>query len=148
MRRWSAQRASVSRSSSIGLEREVINRHARGLEQDRERARRVDRDVPVRGRTRQRIDDEDRDPAHAVERCRPAQRVLGFQRFEDVEHTAQPEVVGDAAVDEMDVGSLCPVVVGLELGELPHHARDRPRRLGRVDEVRDPRGGRYPHVPP
>ena len=89
-----------------GLEREVINRHARGLEQDCERARRVDRDVPVRGRTRQRIDDEDRDPAHAVERCRPAQRVLGFQRFEDVEHTAQPEVVGDATVDEMDVG-LC-----------------------------------------
>ena len=76
---------------------------------------RVLRLVPVGGRRRQRVDDENDDPARAVERRWHAGFVQRLEDFQRIEHGAHADVVRDAAVDEMQVGPM-------------HAVADRPPR--------------------
>ena len=52
---------------------------------------------------------------HVVERCGQALVVQGFEEFQRVEHAAHAQVVGHAAVHEMDIWAMNAVGVGFEL---------------------------------
>ncbi len=68
--------------------------------------------IPLGRGKRHRIDDEDDDPLHVVERRWHALVVQGFEDRKRVQHAAHAHVVGHPAVHEMDVGPLGAVEVG------------------------------------
>ena len=120
-----------------------VDRGARRFEQDVHRTGRALRLVPFRRRRRQRIDDEHNDPAHVVEHRRQTRFVQGFEHFQRIEHTAHAHVVGYAAVDQVQIGPMDAVAVGLHVLQRPNRARGGSRRVVVVDEQLHP-GGRTP----
>jgi hypothetical protein len=66
--------------------------------------------------------------------------VQRFERRKHVEHAAHADVVGDAAVDQVNVSMILAVGEHLQLLQPLHRARSGPRRIGIVEE--NPRPGR------
>ena len=66
---------------------------------------------------------------HVVERRRQARIVQGLEHLQRVEHAAHADVVGHAAVHEMDVRTVRAVAVGFDFLQLAYRARRGPRRI-------------------
>ncbi|EXI89938.1 MAG: hypothetical protein AW12_01554 [Candidatus Accumulibacter sp. BA-94] len=112
----------------------AVDRYSGRLEQDAHGAGRAFGFVPVGGRRRQRVHDEDDDPADAIKRrwrSRLMQRLRDLERVEDRAHA---DVVRDTAVDEMQVGPMDAIAEGLQVAQRADRPRRRSRRVGGVGE--------------
>ena len=106
----------------------MVDRHTGRLDQEREVAGRVLGLVPVGLRRGARIDDEEDDPAHVIERRRLIQDAQGLEQIQHLERAAHAEVVGQAAVDEMDVRPAGAVLERLQVLACLEGASGRPGR--------------------
>ena len=96
-----------------------------GLQQDHQVVRRARGPVPVGLRDRQRVHDDHDDALDLVEPGRPPQRARGLELLERLEHAAHAEIVGEAAVDHVQVRAVRAVLEGFQL---LHPLQRAPRR--------------------
>src|SRR5262245_62562462 len=110
-----------------GFERVPIDRHARGLQELCDHAGRRFLLVPVGARGRAGVDDDQHDPADDAEADLALERGTRRRLLEHLQHAAHADVVGDAAVDEVDVRPVLAVLERLNLAVELNRARRRPR---------------------
>ena len=94
--------------------------------------------VPVGFRRGARVDDEDNDPANLIERrwlTQDTQSLDGLQYFE---HGAHAEVVGQAAIHEMDVRPTDAVLERSQVLACPEGTDGRPRSSLGIAKCFDP----------
>ena len=116
----------------------VVDRHAGRFHQDFDHARRRFGLVPFRLGHGKRIDDKDHDVAHLIERRLEADQMQRFHQFQGIQHAAHAEVIGHAAIHDMEVGSVDAVAKLRLFLDMAGRARGGPGRLAVLDKRLDP----------
>ncbi len=116
----------------------MVDRHAGRFHQDFDHARRRFGLVPFRFGNGKRIDDKDDDPAHLIQRRLEADQVQRFHQFQGIQHAAHAEVIGHAAIHDMEVGSVDAVAKLRLFLDMAGRARGGPGRIAGMDKRLDP----------